>query len=581
MAYKFFQGTFKTDGILDVNNAVTGNSLLVDTGGITVSAGASSVQQLTASAFKVDNTVLDGDILSGLVQLTASAMSASSAQFGSVTVATLSAPNLDLSGYLIVSGNTTLGTDNADIVTVKGQLTASQGLSSSLGIQAGGGGTFAGNLVVNGATTTVQTLTASQGISASIGIQAGGNSIVNALNVNGAFNTYGTSVMAGVTVKAGDLVVQDGSAVEKARISNTAGNISGSGTLQAGGAGTVGGLLTANAGIKNFGTDLRSINQKIVVRDGGDANDKALLDGTGQVSGSGALNIGGAATVGNGLTVNGGVVSTINNRLNLGADGGTVSVSGSGQAQFGGAGTFNGLTINGAATFNQSAVFNQDVTIKNLYVTGTMTAVQSQDLAIKDAKVIIASGTVGTGSFDALDPAGIYVGGNTLDGSDAFGRISLNHNAGAWSWQVYASGAIDPTLQIGGGNAGAVSIGSTQVLTQTQLFQGAVTGSSAGVGLKLDVLTVSSSPVTLAYNNYVVSVDTSGARTINLPAATSGDVGRVFLIKDTKGQGATNNITITPNGTDKIDGVNASVVLNSDYAAVSIVCVAAANWALF
>ena len=86
MAYKFFQGSFKTNGALDVNNALTGNALLVDTGGITVSTGASSLQELTASTLKVDNTLLNGDILSGLTQLSSSNLSASAAQFGTVTV---------------------------------------------------------------------------------------------------------------------------------------------------------------------------------------------------------------------------------------------------------------------------------------------------------------------------------------------------------------------------------------------------------------------------------------------------------------------------------------------------------------
>ena len=303
------------------------------------------------------------------------------------------------------------------------------------------------------------------------------------------------------------------------------------------------------------------------------------MDGSGQVSGSGALNIGGAATVGNGITVNGGTASTINNRLNLGADGGSISVSGSGQAQFGGAATVGGLTVNGTSTFNANATFNQDVTIRNLYVTGTMTAVQSQDLMVKDAKVVIASGTVGTGSFDALDPAGIYVGGNTLDGSDAFGRISLHHNAGAWSWQVYASGAIDPTLQVGAGDNGAVAIGATTVLSKTQLFAGAVTGSSAGVGLRIKA-SEKTADYTMVVSDYVVAVDTvtaAGAVTITLPAS---EVGRVYLIKDSGGQADTKNITISRAGSDLIDGLT-SIKLESPYAAVSVVCVATNKWSLF
>ena len=53
------------------------------------------------------------------------------------------------------------------------------------------------------------------------------------------------------------------------------------------------------------------------------------------------------------------------------------------------------------------------------------------------------------------------------------------------------------------------------------------------------------------------------------------------MIKDVSNNASVNNITIEPNGTDTIDGVNASVKLESNSAAVHCIVVAANKWGLF
>ena len=142
--------------------------------------------------------------------------------------------------------------------------------------------------------------------------------------------------------------------------------------------------------------------------------------------------------------------------------------------------------------------------------------------------------------------------------------------------------AIDPALKLGNGNNGSVAIGSTTVLSQTALFSGAVTGSSAGVGLKLKYASVTTTPFTPALSEYVLGVTTtSTAITISLPPPGAGDVGRVLLIKDVSNNASVNNITIEPNGSDTIDGVNASVKLESNSAAVHCIVTAANKWGLF
>jgi len=470
MAYKFYQGVFNSSGTLNIENAITGNALSIDTGGVTVTTGASSFQALTgtivtaSNKFEVGNVSLtSAGLLSGSnLTITASAISAST-----VVVNTLSAPNLTLSGDLIVSGNTTLGNASSDIVQVGGTLSASAPARLNSGLTVSGG----------------------------VG-----------------------------------LAVRDGADAADVFTVGTNGNMSGSGYRQIGGA-----LVVAGS------SSLQAVTASALSSSGAVTIGGPLL-----LSSSAGHQISGGVFLANGFTVAGNTVIT---------------------------GT---LTVNGAVTFPNT------VTIKDLFVTGTVTAVSSTNLNVADAKVVIASGSTTTASFDALDPAGLYIGGSGGDGTDAFGRIALSHSAGAWTWEVFASGAIDPALKVGNGNNGTVAIGSTTVLSQTALFSGAITGSSTGVGLRLKYSSITTTPFTPALSEYVLGVTTtSTAITIALPPPLISDVGRVLLIKDVSNNAAVNNITITPNGTDTIDGVNASIVLNSNNAAVHCIVTAANKWGLF
>jgi hypothetical protein len=63
---------------------------------------------------------------------------------------------------------------------------------------------------------------------------------------------------------------------------------------------------------------------------------------------------------------------------------------------------------------------------------------------------------------------------------------------------------------------------------------------------------------------------TSGAITVNLPAGTAGDI---VAISDYANTAATNNITITPNGTDKINGLNFSYKIATNGLAITLIYV--------
>ena len=75
----------------------------------------------------------------------------------------------------------------------------------------------------------------------------------------------------------------------------------------------------------------------------------------------------------------------------------------------------------------------------------------------------------------------------------------------------------------------------------------------------------------------ILLVDTTAARTINLPLATTA---LLFAIKDVSGQASTNNISVVPNGTNTIDGVNATRALNDNFGWTFFISDGVSNWSM-
>lgn len=86
----------------------------------------------------------------------------------------------------------------------------------------------------------------------------------------------------------------------------------------------------------------------------------------------------------------------------------------------------------------------------------------------------------------------------------------------------------------------------------------------------LPTVTSSSTPVTVpAKGGFVRVVGAAGAKAVNLPALTSVKTGTRVVVKDSAGNAASGTITITPNGTDTIDGA-ASVTITTNYGVVRL-----------
>ena len=99
---------------------------------------------------------------------------------------------------------------------------------------------------------------------------------------------------------------------------------------------------------------------------------------------------------------------------------------------------------------------------------------------------------------------------------------------------------------------------------------------SGGYIAQLDV--VSSSPFAVTAAHHYLAVDTSAARTINLPAISSGDIGRILTIFDSAGNANNQNITINVgDGGEDISG-GGNYVINTPGGVVTIICAGADAW---
>jgi len=109
------------------------------------------------------------------------------------------------------------------------------------------------------------------------------------------------------------------------------------------------------------------------------------------------------------------------------------------------------------------------------------------------------------------------------------------------------------------------------------------TGSSLNTGaLALNVWEIhelaGNLTLTGAESYVFIDTDTGSTRTINLPPASSVTGGRYFVIKDKTGDAASNNITVSPNGSDTIDGAASSTTVNSAYGSLIIVSDGVSAW---
>lgn len=110
--------------------------------------------------------------------------------------------------------------------------------------------------------------------------------------------------------------------------------------------------------------------------------------------------------------------------------------------------------------------------------------------------------------------------------------------------------------------------------TSVQITNGAALAAAGSGVITFSSITTSPYSVVTGDAQKVLGVNTSTAKTLNLPAASNV----MFIqIKDVTGSAATNNITITPDGADTIDG-SASLTINENFAARSLMSDGTTKW---
>ena len=114
-------------------------------------------------------------------------------------------------------------------------------------------------------------------------------------------------------------------------------------------------------------------------------------------------------------------------------------------------------------------------------------------------------------------------------------------------------------------------------LQLTSFLQALADSAQGTTFAKFKVRVITASPDTVsATADCILAVNVSGAATINLPA---GAEKQIFFITDASGAAATNNITITPNGSETVRG-SASLVLNKNYQGV-VLAFTGTDWKAF
>lgn len=108
---------------------------------------------------------------------------------------------------------------------------------------------------------------------------------------------------------------------------------------------------------------------------------------------------------------------------------------------------------------------------------------------------------------------------------------------------------------------------------------GAIAAVGSGV-LTVGAVVSASRAVVAGDAQKVLPVDsTSAAITLTLPVASTGG-GINFVVKDKVGNAAVNNITITPDGFETIENVNASYLIDANFMSVSLISDGSSNWAV-
>jgi Collagen triple helix repeat (20 copies) len=159
-------------------------------------------------------------------------------------------------------------------------------------------------------------------------------------------------------------------------------------------------------------------------------------------------------------------------------------------------------------------------------------------------------------------------------------NVALLNGSGTFNnWTVGVAGEKGQKGDTGAAGAGAGDMLSTNNLNDvadvptSRNNLGLATVASSGSYLDLSnrpgtQRSVTSSPITVAAGDEILNTNITGAGACTLPAASTRN-GKPVVFKDVAGKWGANNLTITPAGAEKIDGLN-NIVGRTNYGRIAL-----------
>jgi hypothetical protein len=197
--------------------------------------------------------------------------------------------------------------------------------------------------------------------------------------------------------------------------------------------------------------------------------------------------------------------------------------------------------------------------------------------------VVTLGGDFSGNGSTALVPRTSGINGATVPAAGALttGHVLQVSGAAVLSYGFIADANVSATAAIAGTKV-SPAFGSQNLSTTGTAALGATTITGAlvaGANAAVNTLTGSSSVTTRTITasltvdttttDYVIFCRTlSAAITVTLPVPTNG---RRLIVKDIEGNAATNNITLAPHSTDKIEGLNVNKVLANSWGSWTLV----------
>ncbi len=225
----------------------------------------------------------------------------------------------------------------------------------------------------------------------------------------------------------------------------------------------------------------------------------------------------------------------------------------------GGGGGSNVQTLTGNTGGPIAPVANNINTVGtgSVTISGSGDTLTTQLTGLTNHNVLIGAGTTTITKVAPSATAGVPLVSSGAAADPAFGTaVVAGGGTGAVSFTAYAvlTGGTTSTNPV----QSIASVGTAaQVLTSNGA--GALPTFQTIVSTILTFTTPGAYPYTVLQSDQIVKVDTSSARTINLPNAPT--TGTLFIIKDTVGSAGTNAITLTTvGGVVTIDGATSQTM---------------------